>query len=356
MKEPPAPEALDALARLAEPPRHDRYSELALRRALEEYRPRRREAVAPVRFEVDGAGAQSLYGPLADRARPFAELTLTVDAPAEEDGWAFLDPVRSVRIRADGRAEFVPPSGPPEPAVARLLLREQFQPMGEPVDGAPPRLPGGSDRPELFTPPALARYLRRHGVVPFALGVAVYRAAERSRYEIDLLDGLLLADPRRHHLAPARRVHRPSRVGHAVDAIVARGQLSLPSARALEVLTETNGLSAVDIAPMFGGVRELASSALESLAARGYLAFDRRRGLYRPRLEALVRSPDASPGPVRGRAPPGNPRLRASVMELLAAAESRATCPLCGDPRDGRAPGLLCARCAALVGHPPAPG
>lgn len=344
-------EELDAVGRLADPARHDAYSELALQRALEEYLPRRREPVAPLHLEVDGVAVPNLYRALADPAHPFETMRLERTGPEPGSSrWEFLRPFDVLAVGADGAAEATRADAPPVRAMARFVLREHYTPSPSPGpkgSAAPPR---AALRPELFTPPALARYVRATGIVPFALDLAVYYAEERVRYEVDLVDSALLLDLRTHRLPPRVRVARPSRVGHAVDVLVAHGELSLPSARALEAVVESNGLSTVDLAPLFGGVRELGSSALTSLVARRLVALDRRTGLYRPRLENLAPGPERPRARETSAAPRSNPRLRTSVMELIAAAESRASCPLCGDPLPRDWKGLLCAKCQALVG------
>jgi hypothetical protein len=338
------------VARLADPVQHDRASELALLRSLEEYIPRRRGSVSPVSFSVDGVADSTVYSALADPARKFETLELLRAGPTPDPvRWEFLRPFERLTIAADGATEVWASDGSSSRAMTRLLLREHYVPIPRPVG---PRRPvsRSAPRPELFTGPTFARYIRSTGIVPFAVALAVYYPDERVRYEVDLVDQQLLLDLRMNRFLTSRRVPRAARVGYAVDAVVARGELSLPSARALEVVVESNGLSALDLAPLFGGVRELASSALDSLVARRLVSFDRRTQVYRPRVEALGSPADRTRARAVPSAPRANPRLRSSVMELLAAAESRATCPLCGEPMTPASKGILCAKCQELVG------
>jgi hypothetical protein len=346
------PEELDRLARLAEPALHDRYSELALRRSVDEYLPRRREAISPLAFSVDGRPVADLYAPLLDPELSFERIELRREgAPPPEDRWEFLRPFDALTIASEGASSVVGPDGAPTRVMARLLLREHFVPMARPPARGPVPAGRASVRPDLFTPAALARYLRTTGIVPFALAAAVYYPDERVRYELDLVEGLLLVDPRSRRLAPDRRVKRSARIGHGVDALVGRGELSLPSVRALEAVVDSQGLSSVDIAPVFGGVRELGTSALDSLVARKLVVFERSTGLYRPRLDAILSGAGPPPpreGPASVRP---SPRLTSNVLELIAQAEARSTCPLCGEPvAAGERRGLLCAKCSALVG------
>jgi hypothetical protein len=109
------------------------------------------------------------------------------------------------------------------------------------------------------------------------------------------------------------------------------------------------------MAHVLGGVRELGRSALEALKVRQYASFDTRLGLYRPRLDAFLPSGDRmkpSQGPVK--LPPiPDPALRTSVSELLAAADARATCPLCGDVLPAGPRGILCENCQQEIGRSP---
>ncbi len=349
----PTAEELNSVGRLADPSAHPRYSELALVRAIEEYLPRRRETVAPLLLKVDGREVPHLYAALVDRSRDVGTLELaTRGDPVEAERWQFLRPFATLTVRTEGGSELVPPGGPPVRVMARLLLREHYLPMARPGGGAPAPPARSGPRPELFTPKAFAGYLRATGIVPFALAVAVYFPDERVRYEIDLVDSLLVADPRTRRIAPERRVARTSRIGHAVDVIVGSGELSLPSVRALETVVESNGLTAVEMAPIYGGVRELGASALDSLVARKLLALEARSGVYRPRIDAIATAGARRPAPPVAAARP-NARLQSNLRDLLAQAESKATCPLCGDPLPAPRRGILCAKCQTLVGAGP---
>jgi hypothetical protein len=114
-------------------------------------------------------------------------------------------------------------------------------------------------------------------------------------------------------------------------------------------------VTATDLAPVFGGVRERANASLETLSARGLVLLDRSTGQYRPQLEAVVPSAERARSGSSSPARPSNPVLRTNVAELLAAADARATCPLCGETIPPGPRGLLCDKCTALVGRGDAP-
>jgi hypothetical protein len=346
-------EELARVARLPGPGKLDELGELALRRALEEYIPRRRQFVSPITLEVDGKGPASFYDALLDPARTFSFLRITrTGVVTDPSGWEFLRPFDALHIGGNG-ITFVNNEGQePKRVQSRVLLRERFTP-GATVPGE--RLRGrASPTPveptTLATFPELARYLRHTGTVPFALSLAVYYPDTRIRYDLDLVDGGLLLDARTHRLNRETWVPRPARMGHAVDVLAGRGDISLQSARALETIVESNGFSSEEIAPLFGGVREVSASALDSLAARKLVLYDRRTEIYRPRLDILLPpDPSARRAPVASSA---DPKLRTSVMELIAAAESRASCPLCGTRLPAGHKGLLCRECEDLLRAP----
>ena len=344
---------LQAIARRGAPELHDTYSGHALDRALEEYRARRREALTPFVSRVDGKGVPSiLHAVLAET--PFRQLALEFpDASASDPAWEFLRPARSITLEPDGSAVLLPlkAGAPATRAMARLLLRETYIPRSALQDREATRgVPSTAPRTDLFTPASWAQFVRRTGVVPFSVSVLLYLPDERVRYELDLLDNGLLPDPRHGRLRGVAHVRRSARLAYAVDRYLARGDVSLPNARALEIVFETRGVTAIDMAPFFGGVRERATASLETLSARGLVTLDRATGQYRPQLDALARPADRPRFSAAATGPPANALLRTSVAELLAAADARATCPLCGDMIPPGPRGLLCAKCTALVG------
>jgi hypothetical protein len=343
---------LHAIAQRGAAETHDSYSSRALDRAFDDYRARRREKLTPFVPWIDGKEYPSiLHAVLADT--PFDQVRLEFpQATASDPAWEFLRPARSIALESDGAATLVglDATAAPVRAMSRLLLRETYVPRSALQDREATRgVATAAPRTDLFTPPGWAQFVRRSGVVPFSTAVLLYFPEERVRYELDLIDNGLLPDLRHGRLRGVAHVRQPSRVAHAVDRIIAHGDVSLPNARALEIVFETRGVTGIDMAPVFGGVRERATSSLETLHARGLVTLDRPSGQYRPHLEAVIPS-TYRPRSTSSAGPPVNPLLRTSVAELLAAADARATCPLCGDSIPPGPRGLLCAKCTALVG------
>jgi hypothetical protein len=347
----PLPE-LDKLAHNLAQERHGTFSERALGRAYEEYLARRRTPLGPIRMKADGQEFSSFYDLVADPKAGAETMEVRLDPPPSPGaGWEFLRPFERVVFAADGSAEVYPlGGGAPIRAIARFLLREHYllRTQAEEDQAA-----GGGRRISL--PTTIRTWqegiaaCRSLGLIPFSVALLLYLPDERISYELDLVRGLLQGDVRAGRLAPNRRRPRSSRLSWKVDRVIGRGDMPLLAARALAVLVETQGLTAVEMAHVFGGVRETVDSALQGLAARGFATYDRRTGTYRPKLDAFAPPApvaDGGPAPSTGGS---NPALRTSVQELIAAADARASCPLCGDPLPPGTHALLCDRCAAEV-------
>jgi hypothetical protein len=347
----PLPE-LDKIAHDLAQERHGTFSERALGRAYEEYLARRRTPLAPIRLRADSIDYTSFYDIVADPKGGLQSIEVRLDPPPPDGaGWEFLRPFERVVFAADGSADVYPiGGGDPTRVIARFLLREHYLPRTQDEED---RAASGGRRVAL--PTTLRSWqegiaaCRNLGLIPFSVAMLLYYPDERIAYELDLVRSLLQADVRAGRLAPPRRVARTSRLSWKVDRTIGRGDMPLLAARALSVLVESQGLTAVEMTHVFGGVRETVDSALQGLAARGFASFDRRNGTYRPKLDAFAPPPlmaDGAPAPAPGGS---NPALRTSVQELIAAADARASCPLCGDPLPPGTRGILCARCAAEV-------
>jgi hypothetical protein len=345
---------LDSLARRLVGERHDAYSERALARGYEEYLARRRSALAPFTVWADGKEYPNLYGVLADPEAKFATGELRLEpAPPPGPGWEFLLPFERIEFHEDGSADLHPIAlGPPTRAIARILLREHYLPRSRAEED---RGAAGGTRVQLagavVTISAGLATCRQQSLLPFSVAILLYLPEERLRYELDLLRTTVLSDPRAGRFPVVRRVRRTARTSWGVDRIVARGDLPVLASRCLEVLVESSGLTSVELAYIFGGVRELVESALQGLVSRGLVTFDRRTGIYRPRLEMFLPPTGALvPTVVEPLGRVSDPALRTSVQELLAAADARAVCPLCGSALPPGPKTILCASCSAQVG------
>ncbi len=342
---------LDAAARRFAGARHDAYSEHALARAYEEFVGRHRVPLGPFSLTVDGTEFPNAYAAMSDPNTTFKSGEVRLDPPpGPGPAWEFLRPFERIVLRPDGSADLYPLGpGSPERAIARVMLREHYLPRtrSEEDEGAT-----GGARVELQgAVPTFEDGLgqcRTRSIIPFVVAILLYLPEERVRYEFDLVRSKLLADPRTGRLPIVRRVRRTSRVSWGVDRAEARARFSILTARCLEVLVESSGLTSIEVAHVFGGVRELIDSALQGLVARQLVSFDVRTGTYRPRLEAFLPLPAALPVPL-GEGDVPNPALRTSVQELIAAADARATCPLCGKPLPPGPRTILCDSCAAEV-------
>lgn len=345
----PTPPSLERLARGGPAGADEEAIARLLPELLEEYRSRLPRTLGPVKAVVDGRPFPTLLEAFADPTVAFHRFELELpEAVVGGPSWEYLRPIHRLEIDVDGGSEAIPPtssSGGPRRVMARVLLREHFPPGG---GGTLPK-PEGDGVPTLA---ALARNVRAYGIAPFQVALLLYFSEERFRYEVDLVGNQLLQDRRAGRLPASRRVHRTARLSHGVDAFVAKGELALSNARALELLVDTHGVTDVEMAHFLGGVREIGRSALEGLRSRHLATFDARLGVYRPRLDAFLTATERRRPEAAAYAPLPDPSLRTSVSELLAAADARATCPLCGDVLPAGPRGILCARCQAEVSQP----
>ncbi|HYA71328.1 MAG TPA: hypothetical protein VEH28_08195 [Thermoplasmata archaeon] len=345
---------LDSLARQLVGERHDAFSQRALARAYEEYVSRHHQGVAPVVVSADGTEYPTFYALLADSKASIATLEVRPEPAPSANDWGFLRPFQRLVLRSDGSADLHPVvPGPPERGIARFLLREHYLPRSRDDED---RGASGGSRVELESyfgtlDRGLGVY-RERGLLPFSVAILVYLPEERARYEFDLLETSLLPDPRSGRLPPVRRARRTARFSFAVDRVIGRGDFSLLGARCLEVLSESGGLTSVELAHVFGGVRELVDSALQGLVARNLVTYDRRTGVYRPRIEAFVPSGAENAPSTASSATRSDAMLRTSVQELIAAADARASCPLCGAPLPPGPRNILCENCSAKVNAP----
>ena len=338
---------LAEIARKLAKERFDDYAARGLARAYEEFVGRRHRPVASIDLTIDGKPYPSLYAALADPSARFASGELRLEKPpAPGPAWEFLEPWERLVFHDDGSADLFPSGDrPPRHAVARVLLREHYfvRSRQDDTPGAPrAQLPGLGGTLEQGL--GICRAL---SVLPFGVAILLSFAEARERFEVDAVHSSLLADPRAGRLAAARRVARPSRIAWGLDRKLARGHLSLLAARSLEVLVESNGMTAIEMAHVFGGVRELVDSALQALVQQRYATLDPRTGVYRARLEAFLPPAEEPATPASA---PRHPELRTSVQELQDAADARAACPLCGRPLPSGSAQILCDLCLAEVG------
>ncbi len=347
------PPEIDALASRIAGDRHDAYSQRALARSSEEYLSRRRPPLGQVAISADGKEYSNLFAVIADPSATFATGELRLDPlPPPGAAWRFLLPFERLAFFPDGSVEVHPlEPGPAIRGLARILVREHYLLRSQADEE---RAASGGARIDLRgvggTIAEALRACREEAIVPFGVAVLVYLPEERFRYEFDVLHSTLLPDPRAGRLSPGQRVRRSSRLAWAMDQYIARSDLSLLGVRCLEVLTESPGLTSVELSHVFGGIRELVDSALQGLVQHRLVSFDRRTAVYRPRLDAFLPPTDSPSARFDVGPAGGNPALRTSVQELIAAADARATCPLCGSPLPPGPKSILCANCAAQVG------
>lgn len=302
----------------------------ALEGAVRAYRAHRPPPIAPLALR---AGGRSISGPLALFDGPPEELDRTavdlVRPPAPGPRWAFVRPIQQVLFAPGGAAIVRLPGLSSQRAIARLYLTEGAGPSGP---------SGGSGLLDLA---GFRAWVRSSGTIPFSAMLTLYLPAERLRYPLDLLDGLLMPDPRSGAFDPSVRIPTTSRSAWAIDVVAADPSTTAAEARLLEALQESDGLPHETLLKIRGtGISP--GQAIRSLERRGLVTFD--DGSDRWRIGPAVMGSAGPPGD------PAERELKASFQVLVEEADRRATCPLCGDEVPAGRSGLLCPRCEALVG------
>ncbi|MCI4358034.1 MAG: hypothetical protein L3J95_01320 [Thermoplasmata archaeon] len=295
-------------------------------------------AIGRFALTVDGREFEDLYAAVLDPTARFERVELLLnEAVPPGPAWEFLKPFQRLVLESDGSADLYPRWGLVEHSIARVLTREGF--------GTPPSGPefGWGRLPSL---PQFARALRSGGYVAFGVALELYGSHARTRYELDLLGSRILADPRSGRRAPSSRLRHPSRAAWTFDRLVSAANLAPTSARVLETIWETGAASEADLVRIFGEA-DGGAGTIGILARHRLIEADPDAGGWRVRPDPV--------GPV-ARAPSSSQAvrepqsaLRHNMGELLAGAEARQTCPMCGEELPADHQGLLCERCTREV-------
>ncbi len=303
-------------------------------RAQALYRAAGRATLGGIAFAVDGGKPGTLFEAVLDPTRRFdrSEILLTAES-ASGPAWEFLRPFTRLTLGGEGSAELEPVHGPPERSIARILPREGFGVLPSGAEFGPGRLP---------TFPQFGRALRAGGYVPFGVALELYGPHERLRYELDLMDGRLLVDPRAGRWPVASTPRRPARAAWNFDQAVSSANLPPRAARILEAIWEAGVVSEPDLAQVFGGPGG-SDEAIGRLSRMRLIEADPKGGGWRARFDPAGRATRLTAGSASSST--SQSVLRRSMSELLAGAEARATCPVCGGELPPGYHQLLCDRC-----------
>jgi hypothetical protein len=378
-----------ALASFAPPGVHDSYSQKSLRQILMAASQRSLPHIAKLRWELDGQRLSNLAELLAKKSLS-GKIGLVFQQPVmERSSWEFTTPAAAIAFDARGAGRIVtfnfdPHSLTPwdlsDPGtvltgVVRLSVREAYVPRSmkqeqEARKGNPPSPPPF----DLFSMEELSLFVKAHGVVPLRMGVLMYTARARFAYDIDVVRGELVQDPRSGRFPVSSSVLRSSRLSHGLDRFVARHELSNVMNRVLELIFESNGLTPNEVAMVLQISQDIALSSLETLAARQLVVLEGKSRAYLPLPQAFLTESEAKmelkeeerrkaeaqmalhpvpPEVPRVRTPPPpTPKpevtpeeLRESVGDLLEMVEAHPTCPLCGRRMTGPSRDLVCREC-----------
>jgi hypothetical protein len=319
-----------ALGRFAPPGRHDAYSQQLLRRRLSEFAIRSRRAAATLALWANGEPLECWASLFQIPGLP-ADLLITFEGvDPDPELWEFVVPPAGLAFDAEGSGTFLgrtfdakvldpwARSGEvrEEACLVRFALRECYIPRSlqrefDEGSAADPDLPS-----ELFSPRRLWEFVRQEGIVPFQLALLVYTAGTRYRYELDLIHGILLPDPRGGKIPLDMIEARSPRLLHGLDRITARTELPLLARRIFEVLFELKGLTETEACVVLGAAPHLARGSLQTLVTHGYVSWDPHEQMYRALPFSVLTEEEARremEETAKGPRPPEEPSVRETL-------------------------------------------
>ena len=292
----------------APPEVHDIFSQKNLRQALMDASSRRLPALARVRLELDGVPQDDIaqiltHSPLTGKVGViFHQPTM------QKEAWEYTPPAAVIAFDVRGPGKIITfhynpraitpwdldDRGTEEPCVVRINLREGFIPRSirqeqMAIRGTPIPLP----KFEIFSMADLAGFVHRTGVVPFRFTMLVYTSKTRYSYDIDLINNILVRDPRSGRLPVTSRVQRSARVFHGLDRFVARREIPPIPSKILEILFESNELHPAEVSSVLGISQELAIASLSTLVDRTLASYNKASNTYRPLPRAFLTAAEA---------------------------------------------------------------
>ena len=369
----------------APPEIHDIFSQKNLRQALMDASTRRLPAIARVHLELDGVAQDDIAQVLA-RSPLVGRVGVVFHQPTmQKEAWEYTTPAAVIAFDVRGPGKIVtfhynPRSitpwdledrGTEEPCVVRINVKEGFIPRSirqeqMAIKGTPLPLP----KFEIFSMADLAAFVHRTGIVPFRISLLAYTTKARYAYDIDLVNNVLVRDPRSGRLPVTNRAVRSARLFHGLDRYIARREIPPVPAKILEILFETNELHPAEVSSVLGINQELAIASLSTLVDRTLATYNRASNTYRPLPRAFLtsteadmesqeeqemrKSPEGEPGTAAEEAPADEPAAVGEEAPVVAAAVPSAPAPSPEPPL--ASPDIPVAASAPAPPAAPAPG
>lgn len=276
---------------------HDQFSQKTLRQALMDARGRRLPPLAHFRWELNGRRMPTFADLLLEQELSGKVGLIFYQPNMRRESWEFTTPVAAMAFEPKGAGKIVTfeydptaitpwnlnDRGTEDPCVVRFSVRESFIPRSikqeqEALRGTPP--PGPQF--ELFSLSEIAKFVRSNGVVPFRVELMVYTSKMRHAYDLDVVNGLLVQDPRSGRFAVTERIKRSPRLYHGLDRYIARREIPPIPSRILEFLFEAPGLNPTDVTVLLGISPELAAASFKTLEERQLCVWDKGTRTYFP--------------------------------------------------------------------------
>jgi hypothetical protein len=292
----------------APPEIHDVFSQKNLKQALMDAYSRRLPAIARVRLEHNGAPQENLAQILATSPLT-GKLGVVFHQPTmQKEAWEYTTPAAAIAFDARGPGKIITfhydpraitpwdlnDRGAEEPCVVRVNVREGFIPRSIKQEqmalrGTPLPVP----KFEIFSMAELAAFIRRTGIVPFRVSLLVYTTKTRYLYDVDLVNNILVRDPRSGKLPITGRQTRSARLFHGLDRYVAKREIPPVPGKILEMLFESDNLHPMDVTSVLGISEELATASLHTLVDRSLAIYNRGDNTYSPLPRAFLTEAEA---------------------------------------------------------------
>jgi hypothetical protein len=280
----------------------DNYAERHLDQELKKFQRSKEQALADIRFKIDGYQYASLLDGIYD-VETWEDIEIQFFHPNTEVIWEYDTPTKIIKINRAGRGALMifpvdhrslrqwDPTKEPEivPAMFSCYLSHFYSPESiksqtEKVDEKPLIPP----RP-LCTPLELWEDIRKKGIVPFQMTLCCYSKEKRYIYQLDVLNNQYLMDFRNGKIPIANRKYRDTLAYYHLDHFLSTMELPDLAKKVLQVIFELEEVVVADIEIGLGITERMASNNVNALAKRGLLKTIGKppRAKYRADLENM---------------------------------------------------------------------
>jgi hypothetical protein len=268
----------------APPQMVDNYAQRHLDQELKKFQRLKEEALADIRFKIDGYQYSSLLDAIYD-VDSWKEMEIHFFHPKTDVIWEYDTPTKIIKINSVGRGALMifpvdhfalsqwNSNQEPEiePAMFSSYLAHFYSPesiksQANKVDEKPLIPP----RP-LCTPYELWKDIKDKGIVPFQMTLCAYSKEKRYVYQLDVLNNALLMDFRNGKIPIANRIPRHTIDFYHLDHFLSTMELPNLAKKVLQVIFELEEVMVADIEIGLGITEKMAMNNVNALAKRGLI-------------------------------------------------------------------------------------